>query len=47
MYEGLGISFAERGLHYRVARKDGEGYHDISIVSAVCKLEMYCTKNNK
>jgi hypothetical protein len=23
-----------------VARKDGEGYHDVSIVSAVCKPEM-------
>jgi hypothetical protein len=32
--------FAERGLHCRVARKDGEGYHYISIVSTMCKPKM-------
>jgi hypothetical protein len=32
--------FAERGLHCRVARKDGEVHHDVSIVSTVCKPEM-------
>jgi len=36
--------FAERGLHCRVGRKDGEGYHDISIVSTVRKPTMIASR---